>query len=292
MVAPVNNNVSNRPLNVNGKKVEKKVHATIEREMKSLDYANKKLVEDMILSYINGDPSFNGHKTVFTRRIKYLSLRLKDPRSSGEALHLTSQFILLDRVRRSFGIPLKDVRIAGRTPLQPSALPKGIIDLLNVPSSSGTDYLKYVKNNVEMVIFANFGSTKELREYGDNAGVSDPISRTALINSITYYGPDETPALYWAMASSLVHEAAHIEWDWLNDKDPADVSSDFAAERHSYIMKYDFLNDILANLGCYKLEKHRKVIEATMGQIESVIIEFNKRLGYKAGDFSLKISSK
>jgi len=301
MPANVNNNPQNRAVAFIDKTAEKKAHDVVSKELRDLDYANKSLVKALISSYIKDDASFNVYKATFIRRLKFLLIRLRDPGASNETLHLVSQFILLDCVRRSVGIPLKDIRSVNnpfgngievkrstdicKDPLviSPSSLPKEFIKYLQVPSSSGINYLEYIKNNVSTVIFSNFAGTKELGKYGDIAGVSDPISRTALINSPTYD---------WSMASSLVHEAAHIEWDRSYDSGPANPAASCSAERYSYIMRYNFLNDLLSNLGAYKLEKDKKNIEGTMEEIKSEINMYNYSLGYKSDDLSVKISSK
>lgn len=307
MPAPVSNNTPSKARIDTDKRAKKQAHAEVQGKLRDLDYAHKTLAEDLISSYIKGDSSFNGYKTTFIRRLKYLLIRFRDPRSSNELLHLLSQFMMLDQIRSSVGISLKEIRPAynpsgngtevkqstdihkNPSMLYPSGLPKELGELLNVSSSGGINYLKYIKNNVEMLIFADFTKTDELKGI-DKAGLSDPISRTALINTITYLSNsyEKVQAPDWALASQIVHEAAHIELDWEQDAEPAVKSDDDTAERYAFIMEYNFLNDLLSNVEAYKLEKHAKNIELTIKEVERTINHYNYELGYRSGDFSLK----
>jgi len=310
MPSPITGIVSGKPVSSVDKKAEREVRVFVNKNLPDLEYAHKKLAEDMILAYINSDPSFNGYKATFIKRLKYMLIKLKDPKSYNEVLHLVSQFNQMDRIRRSVGIPLKDVRTVNN-PLgnkmevkqstdiynnpsvtSPAGFPIDFNELLQVPSLSGVDYLEYVKNNIDIVIFADFEGTKEFMEYSDTAGVSEPMSRTSIINISTYLYYEKTYAPSWAIASSLVHEAAHIEWDWSHENGPADASPDYAAERYAYIMKYKFLNNLISNAYIYKLEKKVKIIRSNLDGIEYIINECNKRLGYMSGDFSVKVSPK
>jgi len=306
MPAPVNNNTPVKARTFAEKRAEKTIHTLVEEELSSLDYAHKKLAEDLILSYVNEDRMFNEYKSTFIKRFKYLYIRIKDPRSFDEALHLISQFILLDRIRRSVGISLKEIRTIDKTInngtemkestdiyknpsiISPYGLPKELNRLLQVPSENGRNYLEYIKKNVERIVFADFSRTKELKEYEDIAGVSDPISRTSLINTMTFYGGEDIPVFYWAMASTLVHEAAHIEWDWSHKAEPENPAASYSAERYAYIIRYDYLNSLLSNAGVLKLEKQRRNIERTMDEIRSVINQYNRDLGYKINDLLIK----
>ena len=305
MPAPINNNTPAKTSISADNRAEKQAHAVVEDKLRKLDYGHKKPAENLISSYMKGDIRFNEYRSTFIRRLKYLLIRLKDPRSSNEVLHLTSQFLMLDQIRRSVGISLKEIRSAyipsgngtevkqstdiykNPSILKPSGLPNALVELLKTPSSSGINYLEYIKNNVELVIFADFTGTKELENYYF-AGLSDPISRTSFINTITYFYDEKMQAPYWALASQIIHETAHIEWDWKHPSKQVTQSDNDAEERYAYIMKYNYLKGLLSNAQTYKLEKHRRNIEATMKEIERTIYDYNQKLGYKYNDLSIK----
>jgi hypothetical protein len=310
MTTPISNNAPEKARIAADKRAENMARSFVNGDLRDLDYAHKTLAEDLISSYIKKNSSFNGYKSTFIRRLKYMLIRLRDPRSSNEMIHLVSQFIMLDRIRRGVGISLKEIGSINNSSeknsdvtkstdifknpsvLKPSKFPDALVNLLKIPSSSGVNYLKYVKSNIQTVIFANFDSLKELKEFRGLAGVVEPISQIALVNTMTYYYSDELPAFHWDVARHLVHEAAHIEWDWLQGAKPAEPLDDCAGERHAYIMSLNYLSDLLSNIDNLQLHNDLKTIKATMKEIESTINEYNSKLGYCFGDFSLKISSK
>ena len=305
MSDPINDITSVKLDAIADKVAEKNVHNLVEKKLPNLEYANQKLAENLILSYVKGNSSkarFDELKSIFIKRVMSLYLRMRDSGSTNEILYCSSQSIMMDCIRRSVGISLKEIRTINKTTnkgmgikgfadinknisvIFPSNLPKELSELLQIPSAGGHTYLEYIKDNVEKIIFADFNNTKELEDYNDIAAVSDPISRTSLINTITYSDNMGLPTPYWSMASSLVHEAAHIKWDWYHKAEPENPAASYSAEIYAYITKYNYLKSLLSNSKALGLEKQKKNIEATMKTIEKVIDGYNRYLD-ASGDF-------
>jgi hypothetical protein len=277
----------------------------------ALDPINQKLIQEIMFNcskYGKTGQITKDSLAKFKRRFNFFYQQMAQAKTVQEKQHLAGQLVELEKFKRFIGITIEEMK-PQRVPsnketsfngnleigngendviIDQSDLPTSIsqfINTLNMPN--GNLYIDLVARNVERIFFMEFDENKIFEQYHD-AGLSEPVSRSVIINTKTYIMGEQVDAPYWAMASSIVHEAAHIDYEYKHKNDKPSELNDAKAERYAMIMKYKFLEEVLINTKGFKLERSQKAIEATMHAVYGAVQQLNMQLRLNPDDISLK----
>jgi hypothetical protein len=257
--------------------------------------------------YFQGEAAktkFNECRSLLTRRLRALHLRLAEANTFEDKRDLLNQFLEFSKACKFIGIRSKEIRgsaslkneTAFNKGIDPSKhivivppvdLDQGVQNALSINKGSGKSYLDYVKANVERVVIADFNKMKELSEY-EAMGLCDTISRTTYINSMSDVPYDRPPAADWTKALYLVHETAHIEWDDTHSPKSLDEKYSEKAQRYAFVVSLHFLFDLLDNAGSIGLGDKTDAIIAAISYVKFQINGTNPKLGHVTDDFSIK----
>jgi hypothetical protein len=277
----------------------------------ALDPINQRLIQEIMFNcskYGKTGHITKDSVTKFIRRFNFFHRQMAQAKTVQEKQHLTGQLIELEKFKRFIGLSIAEMK--------PQAVPSNkettfngnleigngehdvIIDQSDLPESiarfintlhqpNGGLFVDLVARNVERMFFIEFNEDKVFEQY-QVAGISEPVSRSVVINTKTYIMNEQVDAPYWALASSIVHEAAHIEYEYKHRTDKPSQLNDIKAERYAMIMKYKFLEELLLNTKEFKIERSQKAIEATMHAVYRAVQELNMQLRLNPDDISLK----
>lgn len=296
----------------NEKEIRAEIKDAFRESLKNLTPAERELAEN--IAFLISTKQTYGMLFLSLRRnlISMCSLindQLTNSRDQKEKIKIVAELLDMDRVRRMCGVSLAEIR-TGRANFDhkpyPIALeylsdhdvilpvvnmPKEIKGFLSIKMEKGSseDYLSYIKAKADRVAFINFNNNVYFNNY-EVGGLSEPISRTIIINPISFIGDaEEVQMPSWLLAASIVHEAAHIEWDsrvGAKYKGPEDNDK---SERYAYIRKVQFLERLIEeapSLGLGDVKK--KIIMANINKIYEELQKMNVSLGYESDDFSVK----
>jgi len=283
------------------KKIRSVIRDQIRENLKNLEPSDLSLVVELtflIATNRTDGSDFIMQGVKLMLRCRLLNELLDRSRDQQEKMRLVAQLIDLDRVRRMCGLPLDKIR-AGRSTFDHKPAPIGLdyiehhdvmLPLVNMPEKiqeylsikiadgKSKDYTSYVKLHADRISFINFNENKLFEQY-EVGGLSEPISRTILINHISFIGDAEAIQIpSFLIAASIVHEAAHIEWDNKHSRSNS-KADDLKSEIYAYNKKVKYLERLLEEAPSFDLnDKIQGIIQANIEQIYKAIADMNVQL--------------
>jgi len=162
-----------------------------------------------------------------------------------------------------------------------NVLPEELKILLDV-GEGDKNFLLYFNQQVRHVFFVpDLTAGIKLLNSHKYSGVCEAISRTVIVDA--WQESAGTAYSLWEQAATLVHETAHIEYDYLTAGGP--VQDHDRGERYAIIIEKSYLANLIT-LGA-PLEKNRpEIIEAFNNKIAR-LAELNQKLGLAPADYSI-----
>lgn len=285
----------------------------LKKKLKTLKDPDYTLIDEYAGAYVLRNEKRNYYvikKTELIKKIGDLYLKHEAlPLGSHDRLMIKANLLDYGSIIRGSGIKLSEIRpitannaigslrpdpsnkacqmsdiLQGDTEIFPNELPAEMAEILEkIKMEDGTSYLKYIKDNVNTMVFTRQMTKIALSMKPNEIGTAEELTRTIFIDTFDErYGKLRAA---WSLCATAVTSAGHIEvYNKFNgDKEKLYYEFD---ERFAATREYAFLRSLLAS-GIVPQEE-RSHIAWELSGVEEKINGLNVLLGYPKGDFSVK----